>query len=368
MRVAIVGAGITGATLAYSLARHCKVVVFEAMPHVGGMAYTERDPETGIMMHRYGPHIFHTSNMHVRRFMEQFGRWRKFDLRMKSWLKGKIYSAPPINLHTINQVYGACWAPAEARDFLQRGRVDNEASNFEEAARNTIGPDLYSMFLENYTRKQWGREPRDLPMSIFERVPIRFNYNDSKYPVEDWQAIPEEGYTAIIERMLKGVTTLTSCPVDRTLAGYDHVFYTGPVDRWFGYNFGRLPYRTLDFVHETRDVRDAQGCAVMAFPGEHPPVTRRTEHKHFTPWENYPKTILTQEYAREAGPKDMPFYPVRLATPGDERLVQEYERLANQEKGVTFVGRLATYRYIDMDQAVLEARECARKFLKQQSL
>lgn len=362
MRIAIAGAGLSGATVAHHLNPFYDVTVFESEAHVGGACHTARDPETGVMVHTYGPHIFHTARPEVRDFVEDFGTWMRFDLRMKSMVDDQIYSGPPINLHTINQFFKTRLSPAKAQARVAEPRMEPYA-NFEEAAISTVGQPLYEAFLQHYTAKQWGRPAAEIPASVFARLPIRFNYDDRKYPRGEWQAIPLLGYTAVIERMLEGITVLLNTPFRRIDAEqFDHVIYTGPIDGWFDYVLGRLEYRTVHFEKLVLPVEDGQGAPCICYPGLFEDFTRITEHKHFAPWERHDHTVLSVEHSDHCGPTDRPFYPVRVAGAAVE-LIKDYEQLTHTEKNVTFLGRLATYRYIDMEQAVWEAIECARKFM-----
>lgn len=356
-RICCVGAGLSGAVIARVLAEHgYAVLVAEARGHIAGNCHTERDPATGVMVHRYGPHIFHTDNEKVWRFICRFGDMRPYVHRVKAIAGGRVYSLP-INLHTINQFFDTCMSPKEARAFLQ-SQARSEIStprNFEEQALALIGERLYVAFFRGYTKKQWGREPSTLPASVLKRLPVRFNYEDSYFD-HRYQAIPAEGYTNIVARILDHplIELRCNCSFEELTETFRHVFWSGPIDRWFGERAGRLAYRTLDFERIETD-GDFQGTAVMNYCDETVPFTRISEHKHFTPWEkeHLPRTVAFREYAREAGPSDIPFYPVRLAE--EERQLAAYVSLAWQSKGVTFVGRLGTYRYLDMDQAIAEA-------------
>jgi len=362
MKIAIVGAGFSGATLAFKLrAAGHQPEVFESHWHVGGHCATKRDLATGIMMHIYGPHIFHTGNKKVWNFVRQFADMVPFTLRVKAVAQGCVFSLP-INLLTINQFFGRTMHPAEAREFfLSFGVGAAPPQNFEEQALQFIGCDLYEAFMKNYTIKQWGRHPRELPASILKRLPVRFNYDDNYFD-HPYQAIPRDGYTDLIEHMLHGCIVYLGTPFSRSRASnYDHVFYTGPLDAWFGYSAGRLPYRTLRFDLARFDTPDVQGAPVINYCDSNPAYTRIVEHKHFAPWETHATTITHREYSRECGPEDDPYYPVRLAT--DNTMLATYERLAAAERNVTFVGRLATYNYIDMDIAIERALAVAERFL-----
>ena len=363
---AIAGAGFSGAVMARQLAEAgWKVDVFEPRSHVAGNCHTEREAETGVLLHRYGPHIFHTADEEVWAFVRRFGDFKPFRHKVRATIAdGKVFGLP-INLTTINGFFGKSLNPEQARAFvagLGEGGP-GEPANFEEQGLRFLGRDLYQAFFEGYTRKQWGMDPKLLPASILKRLPVRFDHND-EYFNHPHQAMPAAGYTPIIEAMLAapGVTVHLSRPFCRSQAGaYDHVFYTGPLDGYFDYDLGRLAYRTLDF-HHSRAHGDYQGCAVMNYCDQSVPYTRITEHKHFSPWESHEQTIVSREFSRPASAGDVPYYPVRLA--GDDPLLESYVRRAREEKGVTFVGRLATYRYLDMDVCIGEALRCARLFLE----
>lgn len=367
--VAIAGAGLSGAVIARQLAEAgFKVDVFEPRPHVAGNCHTERDPETGVLVHRYGPHIFHTADEEVWAFVNRFGTFKPFRLKVRATVKGGQVFGLPINLTTINAFFGKQFAPEEARSFLAglgEGGLEKPA-NFEEHGLRFVGRELYQAFFEGYTRKQWGMEPKLLPASVLKRLPVRFDHND-EYFNHPHQAMPVDGYTPIVEAMLAapGVRVHLRRPFLRSqTAAYDHVFHTGPLDGYFDYELGRLSYRTLDFRH-SRQPGDHQGCPIMNYCDASVPHTRITEHKHFAPWESHEHTLFSQEFSRPAVADDIPYYPVRLA--GDEPLLAAYVRRAREAKGVTFVGRLATYRYLDMDVCVGEALRCARLFLEHHS-
>jgi len=361
--IAIVGAGFSGAVIANQLAEagH-KITVFEARQHIGGNSHSERDKETGVMVHVYGPHIFHTDDERVWAFVNRFVEFMPYVNRVKAITKGKVYSLP-INLLTINQFFGKTFRPAEAREFIESiadTSIQNPVS-FEEQAMRFVGKDLYEAFFKGYTLKQWGIHPRDLPASILKRLPVRFNYDDN-YFNHKYQGMPKDGYTTLIQRMfdVPGVTihlNTTFAPGQKT--NYDHVFYSGPLDAWFGHVNGRLPYRTLDF-DVFRDEGDYQGTAVINYCDKDIPYTRITEHKHFSPWEEHSKTICYKESSRLCQENDIPYYPIRLT--GEMSQLKSYIKLADEEKNVTFVGRLGTYRYIDMDITIREALEVADTF------
>jgi len=277
--------------------------------------------------------------------------------------RGAIYSMP-VNLHTINQFFGRTLRPAEARAFIE-SRADTtirDPQNFEEQALRMIGRELYDAFFRGYTEKQWGCSPRDLPASILKRLPLRFDYDDN-YFAHRFQGMPETGYTAMVERILDhpGIDVHLQTVFAPGMEGrYDHVFWSGPLDGYFGNRLGRLGYRTLDFERFT-DSGDWQGCAVMNYPDPEVPFTRITEHKHFAPWETHERTTCYREYSRAAGPDDIPYYPIRLVK--EKALLGDYMALAQQAEGVSFVGRLGTYRYLDMDVTIREALDTAGAFV-----
>lgn len=356
MRIGIAGAGFSGAVIARRLAEEGhQVTVFETRSHVAGNCHTERDADTDIMIHRYGPHIFHTGNERVWEYINGFGEMVPFNHRVRTTVGGKVYLLP-VNLLTINQLFEKALNPREAADFIaeQSDQTIEEPANFEEQALKFVGRDMYEAFFYGYTRKQWGMEPTELPASILKRLPVRFNYEDS-YFNHPHQAMPRHGYTAIVEAILDHpgieVQLNTEYTADKR-ADFDHSIWTGPLDAWFGFDEGRLGYRTLDF-EEIREDGDLLGCSVMNFGDYEVPFTRIAEHKHFAPWEEHDKTVAFREFSRFCGPDDIPYYPIRLAQ--DKGLLHQYVARANEEKNVTFVGRLGTYRYLDMDVTIGEA-------------
>ena len=360
--IGIAGAGFSGAVIGRELAEAGHTVeIHDTRDHVGGNCFTERNHQ-GLMVHRYGPHIFHTGDERVWEYINRFGDLRPYDHKVKTTVDGGVYSLP-VNLHTINQVFGATLSPADAerlvRDELaeppDRGR---EPANFEEQALAMVGRRIYELFFEGYTRKQWGCDPTQLPASILKRLPLRFNYDDS-YFNHPHQAIPAEGYTPIIEAILEhpGVAVSLGSPFPLEEAGrFDHVVWSGPLDGYFDHRLGRLGYRTLDFEEFERE-GDFQGTPVMNYGDLDVAYTRITEHKHFAPWESHETTVCFREFSRAHEPGDIEYYPVRLVD--DKALLEQYLALAEAESGVTFVGRLGTYRYLDMDVTIGEALEAA---------
>ena len=365
LRVCVVGAGFSGAVIARELAeKGYSVLVIDERDHIAGNCHTERDAETGVMVHKYGPHIFHTADERVWAYINRFGEMMPYVNRVKATVKGQVYSLP-VNLHTINQFFGKTMSPAEAKLFIEgqaRSDIENPQS-FEEQGMKFVGEDLYKAFFDGYTRKQWGVEPSTLPASILKRLPLRFNYDDN-YFNHPYQGMPKDGYSKIVEGILDldKIEVRLGCSYESLSESFDHVFYTGPLDRYFGYDIGRLSYRTLDFEPIYAE-GDYQGTAVMNYPDPEVPFTRISEHKHFAPWEagSFDKTIAFKEFSRSCGENDIPYYPIRRLD--DKQLLETYEERAANEKGVTFVGRLGTYQYLDMDVTIGRALDVAEEFL-----
>jgi UDP-galactopyranose mutase len=368
-RVCIVGAGFSGAVIAHELAcAGYECDVFEARPHVAGNCHTERDEATGVMVHAFGPHIFHTNNERVWKLVRRFGEFAAFTNRVKAIAGGRVFSLP-INLLTLNQFFAKTFSPQQARAFLDSigDRTIETPRSFEEQALRFVGRELYEAFFKGYTIKQWGVDPAELPASILKRLPIRFNYDDNYYDSK-YQGMPVEGYTHIVAGLLdhSNIRVFLGANVSRKVAlAYGQTFYTGPLDEWFGYSEGRLSYRTLDFLPE-RHSGDYQGNPVINYCDAGVPWTRICEHKHFSPWDAHDDTIVFKEFSRDCGEKDLPFYPVRLVN--DKQTLECYMRMAREERAVTFAGRLATYRYLDMDVAIEEALVAAEKFIAQDAL
>jgi UDP-galactopyranose mutase len=373
MNFAIVGAGFTGSVLANELSREGHSVnIFESRAHIGGNCYTEKDDNTNIIIHKYGPHIFHTDNEKVWSYINQFANFMPFVNRVKTTTNGKVYSLP-INLHTINQFFNKTLNPTEAEAFIKQISIKNivDPISFEDQALKFVGYELYKTFFEGYTLKQWGISPKDLPASILKRLPLRFNYDDN-YFNHKYQGIPQDGYTSIFENLLgaKNINLhLNTFFNENDSLDFDHVFYTGPIDSYFNYKFGRLAYRTLDFVKEYHD-NDFQGCAVMNYGDQSVPYTRISEHKHFSPWYPIKQTVIFKEYSRDCDVNDIPYYPIRLVN--DKSILHKYINEAKSLKNISFLGRLGTYRYIDMDVTIGEAlsasEEIAVKIKNKQSI
>jgi UDP-galactopyranose mutase len=362
--VCVVGAGLSGAVIAHELACagfECDVI--EARGHVAGNCHTQRDPATGILVHAYGPHIFHTGNERVWSYIQRFDEFVPFVNRVRAVAGGQVYSLP-INLSTINQFFGKMFSPEQAREFLNAAadRSIRNPRSFEEQALRFVGRELYEAFFKGYTIKQWGVDPAELPASILKRLPVRFNYDDSYYDSK-YQGMPRHGYTHIVEKMLdhRNIHLALNTTFSRKDAAQAcHTFYSGPLDAWFGFSEGRLGYRTLDFAAE-RHTGDFQGNPVINYCDAEVPWTRICEHKHFAPWDSHEGTVVFKEFSRSCGEGDDPCYPIRLVN--DKRILGSYERMAAEESGVTFVGRLATYRYLDMDVTIEEALQASAQFI-----
>lgn len=358
MKIGMAGAGLSCAVIGRALADDGhQITIFESRAHIGGNCHTERDVDTGVMVHKYGPHIFHTNDDEVWAYVNQFATFVPFVNRVKATTKGRVFSLP-INLLTINQFFGKTMTPDEAKAFI-KSRSDSTittARNFEEQALKFIGPELYEAFFLGYTRKQWGKEPTEIPASILKRLPVRFNYDDN-YFAHRHQGMPQSGYTDMIARILDhpNIDVHLNRRFDPAKgAAFDHVFWSGPIDAYFNHKFGRLQYRTLDFKREV-GTGDVQGCAVMNYTDEDVPWTRVTEHKHFSPWEDHEGSILFREYSRACGEADIPYYPIHR-TDGDDML-ENYQAAATAEENTTFIGRLGTYRYMDMDVTIRAAMD-----------
>ena len=364
MQFGIVGAGFSGAVVGRELAEagH-EVVIYDARDHVAGNCHTARDTDTGVLVHQYGPHIFHTDIERVWEYVNRFGEMMPYNHKVKTTVDGKVYSLP-INLLTINQLFEKAMNPAEAREFVA-GLAETdveEPQTFEEQALKFVGRRIYEAFFYGYTRKQWGVEPSQLPASILKRLPLRFNYDDS-YFNHPHQAIPAKDTRPSSRRSSITPASSSTFPPRSTRLNaqdFDHVIWSGPLDGWFGFAAGRLGYRTLDFKPSRHD-GDFQGTPVMNYGNYDVPYTRITEHKHFAPWESHDRTVIFHEYARAAEPDDIPYYPIRLTD--DHELLDRYIDLAEKEENVTFVGRLGTYRYLDMDRTIDEALTAAEGIL-----
>jgi UDP-galactopyranose mutase len=358
----IVGSGFSGAVLAHELATmlDCQIEVWDEREHIGGNCYTERDSKTGIIVHLYGPHIFNTDRKDIWEFVNQFTTLVPFTNRVKAYAKGNIYSFP-INLHTINQFFHETFGPKEAEAFIRSigDHSFEHPENFEQQALKFVGRELYEAFFHGYTKKQWGCEPSELPASILKRLPVRFNYNDNYYN-NPYQGVPINGYTEIFEGLLDNTRIKVSLGKKYNRGeetDFDYVFYTGPIDAFFDYKFGRLSYRTVTFERNHAE-GDFQGNAVINYCDEKIPYTRIHEHKHFAPWESHKETVYFKEFSKETEEGDIPYYPKRLTADKDK--LSMYRKEAEQLENTGFLGRLATYRYMDMHHVIGEALDFSK--------
>ncbi|WP_303629362.1 UDP-galactopyranose mutase [Photobacterium pectinilyticum] len=355
-----VGAGFSCAVIARKLAEAGKkVTVIDSRSHIAGNCFTERDAETDVMVHTYGPHIFHTDDKEVWDYVNSWASFKPYINRVKTTSQGKVFSLP-INLHTINQYFDKTLSPSEAKEFINSiaDKSIGEPVTFEEQAMKFVGKDLYEAFFKGYTQKQWGLNPSELPASILKRLPVRFNYDDN-YFNHQYQGMPEDGYTKIVENILdhENIEVKLELPYEKEmLEAYEHVFYSGPLDSYFDFKHGHLSYRTLDFKQEIHD-GDYQGTAVMNYGDVEVPYTRITEHKYFSPWESHDKTVIYREYSRLCEADDIPYYPIRIV--GGKDMLDKYVAEAKLTKKVSFIGRLGTYRYLDMDVTIREALDAA---------
>lgn len=364
-RFAVAGAGFAGAVIARELARHTDrtVVVFDERSHVAGNCHTERDDATSVMVHRYGSHIFHTDRQDVWEYVNSFMPFRPYVHRVMAQSPRGMFSLP-INLLTINQFFGRTFSPEQARAFIESiGDLSiTEPQNFEEQALRFVGRELYENFFYGYTKKHWGCEPTEIPASVLKRLPVRFNYNDCYYD-SSFQGIPEDGYTELVRRILDlpQIEVRLGEKFSATQSGeFEHVFFTGPIDAFFNFQHGRLAYRTVTFErHEAHG--DFQGNSVVNYTDLKVAHTRIHEYKHYTRWEKHDRTVAFSEYSHATGEQDIPYYPVRR--PADKVLLKKYYDLTEEMRTVSFLGRLATYRYLDMHNVIAESLDFAKAFL-----
>ncbi|PZR54430.1 UDP-galactopyranose mutase [Xylanimonas oleitrophica] len=361
----VVGSGFFGLTVAERIAEEHgrKVLVIDRRSHIGGNAYSEAEPTTGIEVHRYGAHLFHTSNERVWEYVNRFTQFTSYVHRVYTTHKGEVFPMP-INLGTINQFFRAAYGPDAARELIKEQAAElggKKPENLDEQGVNLIGRPLYEAFIRNYTAKQWQTDPTELPASIISRLPVRYTY-DNRYFNDKYEGLPVDGYTAWIERMADhknievrlGVDFFDeSQPVSKNnVVGNVPVVYTGPVDRYFDYAEGDLSWRTIDLEEEVLPVGDFQGTSVMNYADADVPYTRIHEFRHFHPERDYPtdKTVIMREYSRFAEHGDEPYYPINTAE--DRARLLRYRDLAANEKDVLFGGRLGTYKYLDMHMAI----------------
>ncbi len=362
----IVGAGFAGAILAERLAAgsNKRILLIDKRPHIGGNAYDHKDA-AGVLMHKYGPHIFHTNSQEIVSYLSRFTRWRPYEHRVLASLAGGVLVPMPINRTTVNTLYGLnLQTDAEVEAFFA-GRAEPAPTirTSEDVVVSKIGRELYERFFRGYTRKQWGLDPSELDKSVTARVPTRTN-TDDRYFTDTFQAMPAEGFTRMFEAIVDHPNIEVRVGVEfeavRDAVVYDHLIYTGPIDEYFDHRYGKLPYRSLEFRHETLDQAWFQSVGTVNFPAEETPYTRISEYKHLT-GQSHAQTTITYEYPRAEGD---PYYPV--PRPENQALFKKYEALAQQTPDVTFVGRLATYRYYNMDQVAGQALATYRKLVERE--
>jgi UDP-galactopyranose mutase len=356
----VVGSGFFGLTVAERCANELglRVLVLERRHHLGGNAYSEPEPETGIEVHVYGAHLFHTSNERVWEYVNRFTRFTSYQHRVFAKYGGQVYSFP-MNLGLISQFFGRYFTPDEARALIaeQASEIDTSAAkNLEEKAISLIGRPLYEAFVKGYTAKQWQTDPKELSADIITRLPVRYTF-DNRYFNDTYEGLPVDGYTAWLTRMADHPNIEVRLETDffdvrEEYVGKVPVVYTGPVDEYFGNCEGRLSWRTVDLRAEVMQVDDFQGCPVMNYNDEDVPYTRIHEFKHFHPERTHlpGKTVIVHEYSRFAEEGDEPYYPVN--TPADREKLLRYRELARKEPMVLFGGRLGTYKYLDMHMAI----------------
>ena len=356
----IVGAGFAGSVLAERLASQhgARVLLIDRRPHIGGNAYDEPN-EAGILYHKYGPHIFHTNSEQVVEYLSQFTEWRPYEHRVLAYVREKLVPIP-INRTTLNELFGLdLKTDDEAAEYLaSRAEPVADIKTSEDVVINAVGRELYELFFRGYTRKQWDLDPSELDKQVTARIPTRTN-TDDRYFTDAFQAMPRDGYTAMFNRILDHPLIEVRTGVDfrdvRDDVDYDHLIYTGPVDEYFDYRFGKLPYRSLKFDHQTLDQEQFQRTGTVNYPSQDVPFTRISEYKHLT-GPKAPVTTITYEYPSAEGD---PYYPI--PRPENQELFKKYEALADATDNVTFVGRLATYRYYNMDQIVGQALATFRR-------
>ena len=369
LKISIVGAGITGATIARQLAdAGYASVVYDQRDHVAGNCHTVFDAVANCFKHQYGPHIFHTNNIRILKFINRFCTLSPYKHEVKTLYSNKVYSLP-INLHTINQFFEKSLTPLEAEVFVKKlGQSDlNPEVSFESFVLHNLGYELYEAFFKNYTTKQWGVTPDEIPASVIKRLPLRFNY-DSNYFHHTIQGLPELGYTDMVQNMLED--PLITCVLGKKISfsdiyeTSDLVFWSGPIEEIFNYDEGSLPYRTLDFK-DTYVQGDAQGCPVLNFADAKIRATRRTQHNYFRSTNDtqpIKMSLVTDEYSRQWEHGDIQYYPVHLNSSND--VLRNYQTRSKKLQKLHLCGRLGRFRYIDMDVAIAEALDLSDMVIK----
>ena len=361
----VVGSGLFGLTIAEQAATKLglKVALLDRRSHIGGNAYSENEEQTGIEIHKYGAHLFHTSNERVWEYVNRFTGFTNYVHKVYTHHNGVVYPMP-INLGTINQFFNAAYSPGEAKALIQEQAGElagTDPQNLNDKGISLIGRPLYEAFIKHYTAKQWQTDPADLPASIISRLPVRYNY-DNRYFNDKYEGLPVDGYAAWLERMAAHPNIEVLLNTDFFEDGHEYsrskvlgqvpVVYTGPVDRYFDYAEGDLSWRTIDLEKEVLPIEDFQGCAVMNYPDAEYPYTRIHELRHFHPERDYTKdaTVIMREFSRFAEKGDEPYYPVNTSV--DREKLLAYRDLAAGENNVLFGGRLGTYKYLDMHMAI----------------
>ena len=361
----VVGAGFFGSVIAERIANDldASVLVIDQRPHIAGNCYSEFDRQTGIEVHKYGTHIFHTSSAEVWEYISRFAEFNGYTHQVLTTYHDKVYQMP-INLKTINAFYDLNLSPAEAKEFLQ-SEIARDAvktpQNLEQKAISLIGRPLYEAFIKNYTIKQWNTDPKDLPPSIIQRMPVRYNYCDDYFVDCRWQGIPVEGYTRIFDNMLQSpnIDVRLNCDFFDCRDHFkinERIIYTGPIDRYFDYVHGRLEWRTVYFKRQTAEVEDYQGTAVMNYADPDTPFTRIHEFRHLHPERDYTQKQTVLFYESAGSDPSAPYYPVNSER--NQAIFEKYQQLARQDQRVIIGGRLGAYAYYDMDKTILAALNC----------
>ncbi len=362
-RIVVVGSGLFGLTIAERISNilNLEVLVIEKREHIGGNAWSEFDESTGIEIHKYGSHLFHTSHEGVWKYVNQFTEFNDYSHRVWTNHLGNVYPLP-INLSTISQFYGRSLSPVEARELIEKEVLNSSRPNndsFEDLAINAIGEPLYEAFIKGYTQKQWQTDPKFLPPEVFSRLPIRFNF-DNRYFNDKYEGLPVNGYMKFLSNMADQnrirIETNTDFFINRdAYLDADLIVYTGPLDRFFDFKHGLLGWRTLDFSIETLPIDDFQGTSVMNYADENVPFTRIHEFQHLHPERNKKtsSTVVMKEFSRTSGMDDEPYYPIK--TENDRQSLEKYRSLMANTPQVIFGGRLGTYNYLDMHMAIASA-------------
>ena len=367
----IVGAGLYGSVLAERIANdlEAKVLVVEKRSHIGGNCYSKEDKDTGIEYHQYGTHIFHTSSPKVCKYITQFTEFNGYHHQVLTTCKNKVYQMP-INLETINSFFNLNLKPYEVEPFLSKEIAKEKIKrpkNLEEKAVSLIGRSLYEAFIKGYTMKQWDKDPKELPASIIKRLPVRFNYNEDYFLDARWQGIPLEGYTKIFDRLLSSINIDVELNCDyfgycKSFKVSKKIIFTGPIDRYFNYKFGRLDWRSVKFEKSVVDVEDYQGTSVMNYADIEIPYTRIHEPRHLHPERRYSKSNSIIIYEESISESEDSYYPIK--NEANEKLLSKYRTLAQEKKDVIIGGRLGDYAYYDMDKTIAAALHCYETQIK----